>query len=224
MTTAIDGRRARGDRSRRAVLSVATQLASTDGLTGVSIARLAAETDASKSGVAALFGSKEQLQLAVVAEARRVFIEVVVEPARAYPRGLPRLCALVRAWIDYSSGRTFTGGCFFLAVAAEYAARPGAVRDAVSEAMELWRSYLEISISRAMADGDLPGLDDARQLVFELEALLAHANAESVLRGGDAPYRRAERALVERLHALGAADATLDAPRVSPRGPQSADL
>ncbi|MBP2437038.1 TetR/AcrR family transcriptional regulator [Microbacterium amylolyticum] len=203
MTTVVDGRRARGDRSRQAVLAVAMQRASTDGLTGVSIAQLAAETSTSKSGVAALFGSKEQLQLAVVAEAKRTFIDVVVKPARSAPRGIRRLRALVRTWIDYSSGRTFAGGCFFLAVSAEFAAHPGPVRDAITEAMDLWRSYLEISIARAMEDGDLPRLDDATQLVFELEAMLSHANAASVLHGGDVPYHRAERAISERLIALG---------------------
>ncbi|QTV80145.1 TetR/AcrR family transcriptional regulator [Microbacterium sp. NIBRBAC000506063] len=210
MTTTVDGRRARGDRSRHAVLEVATQLASTEGLTGVSIAQLATETGASKSGVAALFGSKEQLQLAVVAEAQRVFTDTVVVPARAQPRGIRRLVALIRTWTDYSSGRTFAGGCFFLAVSAEFAARPGPVRDAIAEAMELWRSYLAIAATHAMAEGALPDLDDADQLVFELESLLSHANAQSVLRGGEEPYRRAEQAIRERLLALGADAAVLD--------------
>ncbi|MFC4140072.1 MULTISPECIES: TetR/AcrR family transcriptional regulator [unclassified Microbacterium] len=210
MTTPVDGRRARGDRSRQAVLAVAVRRASTDGLNGVSIAQLAAETGASKSGVAALFGSKEQLQLAIVADAKRVFTEVVVEPARIHPRGLLRLRALVRAWIDYSSGRTFPGGCFFLAVSAEFASHPGPVHDAISEAMHLWRSYLDISIAQAMDDGDLPQLQDAPQLSFELEALLSQANRTSLMHGGDQAYRRAERAIVERLRDLGAEDASLE--------------
>ncbi|REJ04997.1 TetR/AcrR family transcriptional regulator [Microbacterium bovistercoris] len=210
MTTPVDGRRARGDRSRQAVLAVATRSASTDGLNGVSIARLAAEAGASKSGVAALFGSKEQLQLAIVADAKRVFTEVVVDPARIHPRGLVRLRALVRAWIDYSSDRTFPGGCFFLAVSAEFASHPGPVHDAISDAMDLWRSYLEISIAQAMDDGDLPMLEDAAQLSFELEALLSQANRTSLMHGGDLPYRRAERAIVERLRDLGAVQASLE--------------
>lgn len=197
------------------MLSVATQLASTDGLIGVSIARLAAETSSSKSGVAALFGSKQSLQLAIVDEARRIFVDVVVQPARSEPAGLDRLCALVRSWIDYSSGRTFRGGCFFLAASAEFAAHPGVVRDAIVEAMDLWRSYLEIHIGRAIEDGTIPRLDDAAQLGFELEALLSHANAESILDGSSESYRRAERAIVERLQALGAAQHALDRVRAT---------
>ncbi len=197
------------------MLSVATQLASTEGLTGVSIARLAQETSSSKSGVATLFGSKENLQLAIVEEAKRIFIDVVVEPARIEPAGPDRLYALVRAWVDYSSGRTFEGGCFFLAASTEFAARPGAVRDAITAAMDLWRSYLQHQTERAIADGALPQLDDAGQLVFELEALLAHANAESTLHDSDTPYRRAERAIAERLRALGADARAADRVRAS---------
>ncbi|MFE6995864.1 TetR/AcrR family transcriptional regulator [Microbacterium sp. NPDC057659] len=209
-TPVIDGRRARGDRTRHAVLAVGTQRATTEGLNGVSIAQLAAAAGASKSGVAALFGSKEQLQLAIVADAKRVFTEVVVDPARIHPRGLRRLRALVRAWVDYSAGRTFAGGCFFLAASTEFASQPGAVHDAISEAMHLWRSYLDISVAQAMDDGDLPRLEDAAQLSFELEALLSQANRTSLMHGGDEPYRRAERAIVERLQALGAKDASLE--------------
>lgn len=208
MSTPVDGRRARGDRSRQAVLAIATQRASTDGLDGISIGQLAAETKTSKSGVAALFGSKEQLQLATIAEARRVFIDVVVEPSRIHPLGLDRLSALVTAWIRYSSDRTFAGGCFFLAASTEYAARPGVVHDAISDAMDLWRSYLQRSVAQAIEDGDLPGLDDPAQLVFELEALLSQANADSLRYDDDAPYDRATRAIDDRLRALGAPDAT----------------
>ncbi len=218
MTTVIDGRRARGDRSRNAVLAVATQLASTDGLTGVSIARLAAETSSSKSGVAALFGSKENLQLAVVDDALRIFMDVVVRPARTKPRGLERLCALVRAWIDYSERRTFRGGCFFLAASAEFASHPGVVRDAITEASDRWRSYLEIQIDQSIADGTFPRLDDAHQLSFELEALLSHANAESILHGTTEPYRRAECAITDRLRYLGADQGALDRLRARARG------
>ncbi|CAM3629312.1 hypothetical protein OCAE111667_19230 [Occultella aeris] len=77
------------------------------------------------------------------------------------------------------------------------------MRDAITEAMDLWRSYLEHQIARAIADGALPRLDDATQLGFELEALLSHANAQSTLHDSSEPYRRAERAIVERLRALG---------------------
>src|SRR5688572_12108756 len=107
-----DGRRLRGDESRRVILAHAIDTASVDGLEGLTIGRLADAAGHSKSGVATLFGSKEQLQLATVASAREVFIDTVVAPARANTdRGLARVCALLEKWLDYSEDRVFSGGC-----------------------------------------------------------------------------------------------------------------
>ena len=200
-----DGRRARGDESRRVILAHAIDTASVDGLEGLTIGRLADAAGHSKSGVATLFGSKEQLQLATVAAAREVFITRVVAPARERSeRGLPRVCALVSSWLDYSDERVFRGGCFFAATSVEYDSRPGVVRDAVIAASSDWEDYLTISIERAMAAGELPGLDDARQLTFEIVSFLEGANTRSLLYASAEPYDRAATALRSRLAALGA--------------------
>ncbi|WP_166880713.1 MULTISPECIES: TetR/AcrR family transcriptional regulator [unclassified Salinibacterium] len=205
----VDGRRARGDESRRAALSSAVNTASVHGLERLSIGGLAGSIGASKSGVAALFGSKEQLQLAVVAAAREIFVATVIEPARVQPRGIRRLTALVQLWLDYSSGRTFPGGCFFLAAAAEYDSQPGPVRDAVVAALAEWDGYLTASIRFAIEQRELPLLDDAEQLAFEMLALTAEANSRSLLQDSDVPYARARAAMSARLLMLGADPAVL---------------
>lgn len=199
-----DGRRVRGDESRRVILAHAIDTASVDGLEGLTIGRLADAAGHSKSGVATLFGSKEQLQLATVAAARDVFIDRVVAPARARSeRGLSRVCALISSWLDYSDDRVFRGGCFFAATSVEYDARPGPVRDAVVAASSEWEDYLTISIEYAMAAGELPGLDDARQLTFEAVSFLEAANTRSLLYASVEPYDRAATALRARLLGLG---------------------
>lgn len=199
-----DGRRVRGDESRRVILAHAIDTASVEGLEGLTIGRLADAAGHSKSGVATLFGSKEQLQLATVAAAREVFIERVVTPARARSeRGLSRVCALISSWLEYSDERVFRGGCFFAATSVEYDARPGAVRDAVVAASSDWEDYLTVSIERARALGELPGLDDARQLTFEIVSFLEAANTRSLLHGSTEPYDRAATALRTRLLSLG---------------------
>jgi AcrR family transcriptional regulator len=76
----IDGRRARGDSTRRAILGRAMQLASAEGLEDLSIARLAGDLGMSKSGLFAHFGSKEELQLSTVRAARRVFYDEAYRP------------------------------------------------------------------------------------------------------------------------------------------------
>ncbi len=90
-----DGRKVRGDRTRRAILTAAVNLASVDGLEGLSIGRLATELDMSKSGLFAHFGSKEELQLATIEAARRRFVDHVIRPSRPLPRGRARLEALL---------------------------------------------------------------------------------------------------------------------------------
>lgn len=200
----MDGRRARGEQSRRAVLAEAINLASIEGLEGLSIGRLATAVGASKSGVGALFGTKEALQLATVAAARELFTRSVLEPARTEPRGLARLCAVVRLWLDYSRRRVFAGGCFFQSTAVEFDARPGAVRDALAGALTDWDSYLTHAVQTAMDLGELPGLDDAEQLAFEIDAVFNESNNRSLLLDSSAPYDRALAAIEARLAGLGA--------------------
>ena len=52
--------------TRHEILRVAVDIASAEGLEGLSIGRLASELQMSKTGIFAHFGSKEQLQLAAV--------------------------------------------------------------------------------------------------------------------------------------------------------------
>jgi AcrR family transcriptional regulator len=201
----LDGRRARGDESRRVILAHAIDTASVEGLEGLTIGRLADAAGHSKSGVATLFGSKEQLQLATVAAAREVFVDRVIVPARAHSeRGLARVCALISSWLEYSDERVFRGGCFFAATSVEYDARPGPIRDAVVAASSDWEDYLTVSIERAVAAGELPGLDDPRQLTFEIVSFLEAANTRSLLHASPEPYDRAATALRSRLDGLGA--------------------
>jgi len=67
-----DRRRLRGEQTRQAILTHASQLASSEGLDAVSFQRLATDLGISKSGLFAHFGSKEELQLATIEEAGRI--------------------------------------------------------------------------------------------------------------------------------------------------------
>ena len=199
--TRIDGRVVRGDRTRRVILDRAMDLASIDGLDGLSIGRLAADLDVSKSGVITHFGSKEELQLATVRAAVDVFTEHVVRPALKAPAGLRRLWRLCALWLDYERGM-FPGGCFFANVAAEFDARPGRIRDAIAQTQRDFRALFERLIGDAVKEGDLPADVDASQLTFELKALGSSANSEFLLYDEPAAYRRARRAMLTRLRTL----------------------
>jgi AcrR family transcriptional regulator len=204
LTTSTDGRIRRGDETRRAVLRRAVDLASVEGLDGVTIGRLAQELSISKSGLFAHFGSKEELQLATIRAARAIFAQAVVVPARAQPAGLARLRALLEAWLDYSRGRQFPGGCFFSRATHEYAARPGPVRDALAEVDREWLELVATTVEEARELGEVRDDVDARQLAFELDAYLDSANLRSLLVGGQAFNDLARAAFEERLDAVAA--------------------
>ncbi|SIO00619.1 TetR/AcrR family transcriptional regulator [Agromyces cerinus] len=204
-----DGRRLKGDASRRLVLEHAVDLASVDGLDGLSIGRLADAAHVSKSGVATLFGTKERLQLAAVEAARLRFVATVIEPARVEPRGIRRIVALLDGWIAYSRSRVFAGGCFFAATTTEFDAKPGAVRDALAAALAEWNGYIAASFGYAVAQGEVGADEDPEQFAFEATALLDAANTRSLLGGSNQPYVFARRALVTRLRSAGADDAQL---------------
>lgn len=207
----VDGRRARGDASRRSVLSRATHLASVEGLDGLTIGRLAESSGHSKSSIATLFGSKQSLQLATIAAAREVFIATIVAPVRNEPRGVLRLAALLRCSLDYSRDRVFTGGCFFAATSADIDSKPGPVRDAVVAAQADWYGYIAAQVRYAIEAGELTADADAEGIAFELIALDEHANNRSLLLGGEEVYGLAARAMRQRLIAAGATEAMLAA-------------
>ncbi|WP_350350914.1 TetR/AcrR family transcriptional regulator [Microbacterium sp. A8/3-1] len=199
----LDGRRARGDASRRVVLQSATDLASVDGLDGLTIGRLSEASGYSKSSIATLFQSKEGLQLATVAAAREIFVAQIVEPARAEPRGVRRLAALMRNGLVYSRDRVFTGGCFFAATAADVDSKPGPVSDAVRAGLSDWYAYVGMQIRYAVDAGEIE-VDDIEVLAFELIALDDQANSRSLLMRDERPYALAAAAMRGRLRAAGA--------------------
>jgi len=195
----VDGRIARGNQTRRLILGRAVDVASVEGLEGLSLGRLANELKLSKSGVFAVFGSKEDLQLATIRAAIEVNLEHVVQPARDVPPGIGRLWTVCAAWLTYSRERVFPGGCFFYSVIAEYDAREGKVHDALTAARANWFSYLEQTVREAQEAGGIEKDTDVPQLVFEIVALLEMANAESVLYDEYVSYDRAATAIRNRL-------------------------
>ena len=194
-------RRSDGERSRAAILREAAQLATVEGIEGLSIGRLADAVGMSKSGLFAHFGSKEDLQLATMDAANEVFKEVVIDPALAEPTGLGRLRGLAENFLHHVEERLYPGGCFFASVAAEMDTRPGAVRDLAIQLSEGWMGLLAQAIREAQSEGAIAGSEDPEQLAFEVNSYLLQANQAFVATGSSTPLERARRALEHRLAA-----------------------
>ena len=192
-------RRADGERSHHAILRGATELATLEGLEGLSIAGLADHIGMSKSGLYAHFGSKEELQLATIEKAQEIFDREVTRPALEQPEGLARVLGMADAYLSYLERRVFPGGCFFAAAGAEFATREGRVKQKLQEfATEGMRGLAE-TIRDAQARGEIDGSKDADQLAFEIDALLHGANAGFLLTGDSEPLERARKASRDRL-------------------------
>jgi AcrR family transcriptional regulator len=164
----------KGAQTRAAILDRAVDLASGDGLEGLTIGRLAAELRMSKSGLFAHFGSKQELQLATVAAAADRFGAAVIEPAQVAPEGAPRLRAIGEGYLAHLD--LYSGGCFWGATSTEYDDRPGPVRDAIAAALDAWQSELE-------RQATIAGVEQPERFAFELYAVMMGANARYRLSG-----------------------------------------
>jgi AcrR family transcriptional regulator len=192
----------KGERTREAILDTAARLATEEGLSPLSIGRLAEATEMSKSGLFAHFGSKEELQLATVDHAAKLFVREVIAPAREAPRGVARVWALCDNMIDYAERQVFPGGCFFAATSSEFNNRPGPVRDRIAEMLGSWLSYLEHAVDQAQSTHELDGSISARELAFQLDAFAQASNARFQLFRDPAVFDEARRAVRERLESL----------------------
>lgn len=200
--TSVPSRRQRSDgaRTRAAILRTAAELATVDGLEGLTIGGLAAAIGMSKSGLYAHFGSKEELQLATIAHARQVFRDVVLGPALAQETAHARLLALGEHYLDHLRVRVFPGGCFFAGATLEMGTRPGAVRDQIVAFQRELSGLIAQLVVAAQAEGHLQG-EDPRLLAFEVNAQYLAASAAFVLTDDPATLDVARAVLHRRLGA-----------------------
>lgn len=187
----VDKRLLRGARTREAVLRYAVDIASLDGLDQVSFGQLAADAGLSKSGIQALFRSKETLQLAVMARARQMFSDAVIAPAQSAPPGLARVRALLANWREYATAPLFAGGCFWVANRAYFDSKPGQVRNELIRDQRSWQGLLAGELANAVAAGEIAPLD-VQAAAFQIDALLSAANTALRMADRDAMDKAGE--------------------------------
>jgi AcrR family transcriptional regulator len=183
----------KGNQTRQAVLDEAAQMASRVGLGGLTIGSLAATTQLSKSGLFAHFQSKEALQLRLLDHARARFVDLVVRPALAAPRGEPRVRELFRRWLAWDAD-ALPGGCLFIAASAELADQPGPVRDRLAQDQRDWMDTMAQVFRAGVAEGHFHPDADPEQFAYDLHGVMLAFHHASRLLGDPDAAARASRA------------------------------
>ncbi len=190
----------KGEDSRREILAAALALASEAGLEGVTIGALAERTGRSKSGLFSHFGSKEDLQIAILDEAVDRFVSMVVSPALKERRGLPRVRALFERWLDWAQADFMPGGCIFMAATVELDDRPGPARDRLVSSEKDWLGVLAGAAKIAVDEGHFRAGLDVDQFAFELYSIAHGYHTLARLFRDKASLKRARAAFERLLH------------------------
>ena len=187
----------KGEQTRAAILDEALKIASKLGLEGLTIGSLADATGMSKSGLFAHFGSREDLQLAVLEHAAQRYGEMVFVPVLKIERGLPRLRALFGRWLDWTLESGLPGGCIMISAAAEYDDRPGPIRDAVIANQHRGHAITQKAVRLAVEEGHLAAGTDPEQISFEMLGIVLASHNHRRLLGDREARKRALTAFEE---------------------------
>jgi len=161
----------KGELTRAAILDVALELASREGLEGLTIGLLADKMNMSKSGVFAHFGSREDLQMEVLKLYHHRFEQEVFFPSVKEARGIPRLQAMYARWIKRVSVE-IASGCIYISGAVEYDDRPGPIREELVSMVRAWQGALLRCVEQCVEAGQLQTDTDAQQMVYEMYGLI----------------------------------------------------
>jgi AcrR family transcriptional regulator len=183
----------KGQLTRQAVLDEAARVASRVGLGGLTIGSLATSTQLSKSGLFAHFQSKESLQLQLLDHARARFVDLVIRPALAAPRGEPRVRELFRRWLGWDAD-ALPGGCLFIAASAELGDQPGPVRDQLAQSQRDWMETIAQVFRTGIGEGHFRPDADPEQFAYDLHGVMLAFHHASRLLGDPEAAARATRA------------------------------
>jgi AcrR family transcriptional regulator len=167
----VEAKTQRSGLTLAAILDTALEMAAADGLESLTIGEVAKRLGLSKSGVFSRIGSREALQRAVIEEYDRRFLQDVFVPAMREARGLPRLNAIMRLWLQRARNVEIRTGCIYCAGSFEFDDREGPLRDLLLDGIQRWRAALKRTVIQAIDAGHLRADTDAEQLVFEMDGL-----------------------------------------------------
>jgi AcrR family transcriptional regulator len=172
IANAVETKTAKSEMTRAAIIGAALDLAAEQGLESITLQAVADRVQLSKSGVFSRVGSREALQQAVIEEYDRRFLADVFVPAMQAPKGLSRLNAIVRRWIERTRVVEANTGCIYVAGAFELDDRDGPLRDLLLKGVLGWRSALRRCVFQAVNEGHLPQSTPVDDLVSDIYSLM----------------------------------------------------
>ncbi len=199
----------KGQQTRAAIVMAALEQAARTGLEGLTIGALAEQMHMSKSGVFAHFGSREDLQIAVLKAYELRFIDEILKPSLVRARGLPRLLAIISQWLERTVIEAALG-CIWISGASEYDDRPGAVRDELVSMVQGWQQEISRAIAQSIEAGHLRPDTDVDDVVFGLYGVILVLHHDARLMRSAQALPRARRAIGTLLRQA----ATPDAPDI----------
>ncbi|TGL65371.1 TetR/AcrR family transcriptional regulator [Leptospira jelokensis] len=162
----------KGENTKSMILDRAVQIASVQGLEGLTIGSLADELGMSKSGLFAKFSSKENLQIDVLRKGSEFFRRFVLYPTLKTKPGITRIRNAFTNWLEWSEKSSLPGGCLFLASSSEFDDKPGIVRDHLRKIQLSWHSSLKQFVEEAKQMGELDSKTNVEQMVQEIWGLV----------------------------------------------------
>lgn len=162
----------KSEMTRAAIIGAALDIALAEGLEAITLQAVADRVGLSKSGVFSRVGSREALQSAVIEEYDRRFLADVFVPAMQAPKGLPRLSAIVRRWIERVRVVEANTGCLYTAGAFELDDREGPLREQLLRGVLGWRAALRRVVLQAVEQGHLRADCDVEQTVAEIYSMM----------------------------------------------------
>ncbi len=189
----------KGEQTRAAIVEAALDLSSRHGLEGLTIGALAERMQMSKSGVFAHFGSREDLQIAVLKAYEQLFADDILVPSLTERRGLARLGAIFGRWIDRTAVEA-ASGCIWISGATDYDDRPGAVRDELVSMVRAWQRELMRAIAQSVETGELREGTEPAELVFSLYGIVLVLHHDARLLESPNAVERARRAYERLIH------------------------
>jgi AcrR family transcriptional regulator len=169
---ATQPKRTKSELTKAAIVGAALDLCAEQGMEAITLQAVADRVGLSKSGVFSRVGSREALQAEVIDEYDRRFLAEVFVPAMQVPKGLARLNAMVRRWIERARVVEANNGCIYVAGAFEFDDREGPLRDLLLRGVQGWRSVIRRAVVQAVEAKDIAANTDSDQLVMEIYSLM----------------------------------------------------